>query len=196
MRFRYGVTAALTPLIVGISGEGALAHHAFQAQGDCAAPIVLSGHVTVVEWTNPHVWVHVLVTEPGKAPQDWMFGGASPNTVRRLGLTEAIIKPGEAVTVYGWKAKDQRCQAAVATGKPTCKAEGHMLSLVGAPPVVFGDSGGGPPSPPAAWPAPAPEPQRLDAAGRPLIVAGTYLKSDGSAAPGESSPAGCARAPG
>ncbi len=190
------IIATLSATLLAAVAQQALAHHAFDSNADCNAPIKISGHVTAVEWTNPHVWVHLTVAEPGKGSQDWMFGGGTPNTLVRMGLTQAMLKPGEAVTVYGWKAKDQSCKEAAATGKPTCKGEGHMLSLDGAPPIIFGASGTGAPPPYADWPVPAPTPQRLDANGRPLVVGGTYLKSGVAPASGEVPASACPRASG
>jgi len=34
----------------------ALAHHSFAAQFDDTKPVKMTGTVTKVEWSNPHIW--------------------------------------------------------------------------------------------------------------------------------------------
>ena len=41
----------------------ALAHHSFSAEFDAAKPVKLTGIVTKVEWTNPHVWFYINVKD-------------------------------------------------------------------------------------------------------------------------------------
>jgi hypothetical protein len=48
-------------LSVAVAGGAALAHHAFAAEFDGKAPVLLRGKVVRVEWINPHAWVHVNV---------------------------------------------------------------------------------------------------------------------------------------
>ena len=40
-----------------------MAHHSFAAEFDGAKRIQLTGVVTKVEWTNPHVWFYVNVKD-------------------------------------------------------------------------------------------------------------------------------------
>ena len=39
------------------------AHHSFPAQYDINKPITLTGKVTKVEWTNPHIFIYVDVAD-------------------------------------------------------------------------------------------------------------------------------------
>ena len=50
---------ALAVLVVAVP---LVAHHTFGAEFDVNAPIQLEGTVVRLEWTNPHVWIHVEVS--------------------------------------------------------------------------------------------------------------------------------------
>ena len=41
-----------------LTGASAVAHHSFSAEFDSNKSISVTGIVTNVEWTNPHVWFY------------------------------------------------------------------------------------------------------------------------------------------
>jgi hypothetical protein len=83
-----------------------LAHHSFAAEFDANAPVEISGYVTKVEWTNPHVFFFVDVeTEDGEF-QNWAIELASPNGLMRRGWTRNSMQIGDVVTVTGTRARD------------------------------------------------------------------------------------------
>ena len=118
-------------------GTPAYAHHAFQAEFDGNAPLMLQGKVTRVEWINPHTWVHMEVLTDGQ-PQEWMIEAGTPNTLLRAGLTRDTLKPGEEIIVRGYRAKDTRCL-------PACKANGRDVTFTDGRKVFLGSSGTGAP---------------------------------------------------
>ena len=101
--------------------------------------------MTTVEWVNPHTWVHLTVSEPGKAPQDWMVEGGTPNTLLRMGLDRNMLKPGTEIIVRGYQAKDKRCLESPVTHTPTCKAIGSDITFLDGKKVFMGSSGTGAP---------------------------------------------------
>jgi hypothetical protein len=82
------------------------AHHSFSAEFDADKPVTLKGVVTKVEWTNPHAWIYVDVRDVGGALQHWQCETGPPNMLSRAGWKKDSLKPGDAVTVIGYLAKD------------------------------------------------------------------------------------------
>jgi hypothetical protein len=120
------------------TGGQALAHHAFAAEFDGKAPVLLHGKVTKMEWINPHAWVHMMVSAPGQPDQEWMVEGGTPNTLLRNGVNRDSLKPGVEIIVRGYQSKDKRCL-------PACKANGRDVTFADGRKVFMGSSGTGAP---------------------------------------------------
>jgi hypothetical protein len=83
------------------------AHHSFAAQYDNSKPVTLTGVVTKVEWTAPHVYIYVDVTdEKSKQVTNWGLEMGPPHMLQRSGWKRNSLKYGEEVTVDGWLARD------------------------------------------------------------------------------------------
>jgi hypothetical protein len=94
--------------IVVLASNGATpsAHHSFAAEFDFQAPVTLKGTVVQWEMINPHGWITMDVGgRDGKTTQ-WMVETSNPNGLMRLGWTKRSLKPGDQITVEGYKAKD------------------------------------------------------------------------------------------
>ena len=126
-------------LLALAASQPASAHHAFAAEFDGKAPVLLRGKVTKVEWINPHAWVHMNVATAGKPDQVWMVEGGTPNTLLRGGLSKASLKPGTDIVVRGYQAKDKGCA-------PACKANGRDVTFPDGRKVFMGSSGTGAPA--------------------------------------------------
>jgi hypothetical protein len=83
----------------------ALAHHGFDTEYDASKRVKLSGVVTQVAWTNPHMRVYVDVTGPDGKVTNWNLELTSPNTIRRRGWGPNDLKPGDKVTFEGYAGK-------------------------------------------------------------------------------------------
>ncbi len=81
-------------------------HHSASAEYDASKLLVLNGVVTKVEWTNPHVHMHLDVKNASGTVADWYLEMGSPNGMRRQGWLPNTVKPGDAVTVEAYAAKD------------------------------------------------------------------------------------------
>jgi len=83
------------------------AHHSFAAQYDSNKPVNMAGVVTKVEWTNPHVYIYVDVTDAAtKKVSNWSFEMGPPHMLQKAGWKRNDLKIGEEVAVDGWLARD------------------------------------------------------------------------------------------
>jgi len=89
-----------------LAGLPAVAHHSFAAEYDSNTLLTLTGVITKVEWTNPHMYIHMNVKGPDGKMASWALEGYPPNTLKRTGFTRDLLKEGETVTITAYKAKD------------------------------------------------------------------------------------------
>jgi hypothetical protein len=101
------------PLLIGFlvvcvmsSSTPVAAHHSFAAQYDRDQPVKITGKVTKVEWTNPHVRVLVDSTDATGTVEHWRVE-LSGNMTRlsKVGWKADSLKAGETVTVDGFRAR-------------------------------------------------------------------------------------------
>lgn len=99
---------AIGGLLVFVTGillsQTAPAHHSFSAEFTRDLPIEVTGAVTRVEWTNPHARFYVEAEDNGQRVE-WDFELTTPNILMRRGWTRNSLKPGDTVTVTGWRAR-------------------------------------------------------------------------------------------
>jgi primosomal replication protein N len=89
------------------TGGYALAHHSFAAEFDANNKVELSGIVTKVEWTNPHVWFYINVKDPETGEvANWGAEMGPPHGLQRSGWRRETLKIGEQVTVNGFVARN------------------------------------------------------------------------------------------
>ncbi len=74
------------------------AHHS-TVEFDYTKAYVLKGTVKELQWTNPHSWVQMLVSNPDGTSDQWGFEIAAPLFNIRMGWSKDSVKPGDQVTV-------------------------------------------------------------------------------------------------
>ena len=88
------------------TGPVLLAHHSFSAEYDSNQPVKVTGTVTKVEWTNPHIWFFVDVKDDQGRVTNWGFSGGPPGVLQRRGIAKSALKIGDMVVVEGFRARD------------------------------------------------------------------------------------------
>ena len=96
----------LTMMIAVAASTAAWAHHSFGAEFDSNKPITMSGVVTRLEWTNPHVYLWVDVTDKAGKVANWGFEMGPPHMLQKAGWKKNSLTLGETVTIDGWLARD------------------------------------------------------------------------------------------
>jgi hypothetical protein len=88
---------AITPLLVE-------AHHA-TAMFD-SKDVTMQGVVKEFQYTNPHSWLIVDVTNKDGSVTTWGFEGEGPNALLLKGIHKSDLAPGTKVTVTGHPMKN------------------------------------------------------------------------------------------
>lgn len=98
------IAAALTALAL-CAPSTAPAHHSF-SMFDREHSIVIAGVVKEFQWTNPHTWIQVIVTDEAGKQTEWSLEGGSPGILGRNGWKRTSLKPGDKITVEIYPLKD------------------------------------------------------------------------------------------
>ena len=113
-----------------VAGARVSAHHSFAAEFDADKKLELTGIVTKVEWTNPHVWFYINVkdVQTGQVV-NWGAEMGPPHGLQRRGWRQNTLKIGDEVTVDGSMAKNgaKRMNASTVTLTSTGARPGETL---------------------------------------------------------------------
>jgi len=98
--------AALLIVVLFAGAVPLAAHHSFAAEYDSTKPVDVTGTLTKVEWTNPHIWFYLDVKDDKGTVTNWGFSAAPPGVLMRRGIQKDVLKIGSVIHVQGFRAKD------------------------------------------------------------------------------------------
>jgi uncharacterized protein DUF6152 len=123
-----------------LAAPWAFAHHAYTAEFDTTKPVKLTGVLSKVEWSNPHIWIYLDVKDDKGNVTNWGFSASPPGMLTRRGITKNSLKIGETLTVSGHRAKDGSNNASgnvvtFADGRDALIGQDQALNPAEAPPT-------------------------------------------------------------
>lgn len=103
------LTALLAFLI--IASQAGMAHHS-GSMFDEEETVTLEAVVKEFQYTNPHSWLIVNVTNDDGSVTTWGFEAEGPSTLLRAGIKKSDFSPGTKITISGHPMRDGRSAAA------------------------------------------------------------------------------------
>jgi len=104
------IKIALSALLA-LTAWPALAHHS-GTMFDHDNPQTYTGVVKEFQYTNPHSWLIVDVTNEDGTVTTWGFEAEGPSRIRQSGIRKGDFPPGEEIEITGYPMKDGRPAAA------------------------------------------------------------------------------------
>ena len=125
-------TAALIAAAAMAAAAPALAHHSF-AMFDLTKEQPLVGTIKEVQFTNPHVWLQVLVPDDKGGQTEWGLEAGAPGMLLRTGWKVNTLKPGDKVSLVMHPAKSGATNGSLVR---ITVPDGRTLGPGGAPPAL------------------------------------------------------------
>jgi hypothetical protein len=88
----------LWALLAPLFAAPVFAHHSTTGY-DHTRSVTLEGEVREFQWTNPHSWIQLLVTDSRGAITEWSVETGTPSLNVRHGWKKTDLKPGDKVTM-------------------------------------------------------------------------------------------------
>lgn len=100
-------TAGLAGTLILAFGAPVFGHHSF-APFDMAASMTIKGVVKEFQWTNPHVWIQVMVKDESGEEVEWSVEATSPAGLYKKGWKPGSLKAGDQVVIVAHPLRDGR----------------------------------------------------------------------------------------
>ncbi|MEO8315817.1 MAG: DUF6152 family protein [Pseudomonadota bacterium] len=91
----------LRAALIAIGGAASVpvsAHHS-AAMFDHTKQLTIEGTVREFQWTNPHVWIQVMVPNAQGGADEWSVECTSVNFMARRGWNKHTLKAGDKVSI-------------------------------------------------------------------------------------------------
>lgn len=104
------IVAVLLGALTLVSSPG-FAHHS-ATMFEPVKEVTLTGVVKEFQYTNPHSWLVVDVTNADGSVTTWGFEAEGPSTLLRSGIHKSDFNPGTKISITGHPMRDGRPAAA------------------------------------------------------------------------------------
>ena len=104
------ITAASAIIVTALTTLS-YAHHS-GTMFDDKKQVTVEGVVKEFQYTNPHSWLLVDVTNPDGTVTTWGFEAEGPNTLLQAKIRRSDFAPGTKITITGFPMRDGRPAAA------------------------------------------------------------------------------------
>ena len=81
-----------------LAGLPAIAHHS-SAGFNASEVKEITATIKEFQFTNPHTWIQVIVTDEQGEQEEWSVEWGSPNSLARRGIRPSTFPPGAEVTM-------------------------------------------------------------------------------------------------
>jgi len=115
---------------IAATSSPSMAHHSLVGEFDTSVGFELTGIISDLEWTNPHIWLYMDVTDQDGEVSKWECEMGSPNQLFRLGWREQDLPIGTVIVAQANPARDgsNTCSTRVITledGTPVFSRTGN-----------------------------------------------------------------------
>ena len=94
----FSILSGLVVLGFSFAVDTAIAHHS-GAGFNSDEVIEITGAVKEFQFTNPHTWIQVIVTDEQGEQTEWSVEWGSPNGLARQGIRPSTFPPGAELTM-------------------------------------------------------------------------------------------------
>lgn len=99
VRFVLAISLSFIPAATPV-----FAHHS-TAMYNMAGPTTVTGVVKRFDWTNPHAYIYLEVTDQTGKKVEWQIEMMSLNHLKSYGWAHDTVKPGDTISCTGGAAK-------------------------------------------------------------------------------------------
>jgi len=105
--YRSFLRSILLAALTGASCGAAFAHHGSRISYDLSKTVTVKGIVKEFSYENPHIYITFEAKDDAGNPVEWVVETDPPMMMaRKFGWSRHYIKPGDEITVNGFRAKD------------------------------------------------------------------------------------------
>ena len=121
------MTGWLTVLVTLISGGSLLAHHSL-ANHDTTTAVRVKGTIVQFHQINPHSFIYLEQKDPDGQVRRWAIEGPSIVQLKRRGLADDVLKPGDVIEVCGYLPKENVIWQIASTAPNAVSLAGRLIT--------------------------------------------------------------------